>query len=704
MRLWLDLETFSAAPITVGTFAYAEQANVLLWAYALDDEPARVWDVAGGAPMPRDLEEGLLLADEVWAHNSMFDRTVLRHAFPKATPEVDRWRDTMVLAMAHSLPGKLEKLCEVLGLPSDKAKDKDGARLIQKFCKPQPKNQKVRIRNAHTDPDDWARFAEYARLDVEAMREVHKRLPKWNYATGPELVLWHLDQRINDRGVATDTALAAAALEAVAQCQRELAVAVSEATDGEVQAATQRDALLNYLAENYSVVLPDLQGATVEKALESEPLPSEVRFLLNARLQASTSSTSKYKALVRATNRDGRVRGLLQFCGAGRTARWSGRTFQPQNLPRPSLKEHQIVDGIAHLKAGSAGLVYDTGYTMRLAASAVRGCLVAPPGRKLCIADLSNIEGRALAWLAGEKWKLKAFAEFDAGRGHDLYALAYSKSFGVTPEAVMENKKSGDGIMRQVGKVMELACGYSGGVGAFATFALGYGIDLDKMAGAVLADADPIFVEEAQEFFLWTTKKKRSTFGLQPDTFIACDVIKRGWRAAHANIVAWWGELEDAFGDAIAHPGRAFKARAVTFDRPMLRSGKASTWVRVRLPSGRCMCYPGARRDPETAQLSYLGVNQYTRKWERIKTYSGKLAENVTQAFARDVLAYRMPDIEANGYEIVLSVHDELLAETPDTDGYSSDALSALMATNPPWATGLPLAAAGFETTRYRKD
>lgn len=362
---------------------------------------------------------------------------------------------------------------------------------------------------------------------------------------------------------------------------------------------------------------------------------------------------------------------------------------------------------------------------MEVASSAIRGCIVAPPGKKLVIADLSNIEGRALAWLAGEEWKLQAFRDFDTLRmanggwitgveyraavmrgatidlaldakgdpirkGHDLYKLAYAKSFGLAPEAVTKD-------MRQVGKVQELALGYAGGVGAFVTFAAAYGIDLDALAAGILANAPTDLIDEARNFLAWMRKQpKANTFGMADDTFVGCDVVKRGWRNGHPAIAAWWPMLEQAFRDAIDSP-------AYTFDCGSVKVRRDGNWLRILLPSGRYLCYPAPTIDDQ-GRCSYMGVDQYTRKWQRIHTYSGKLAENVTQAFARDVLAYNMPRIEAEGYQIVLSVHDELLTETPDSDEFTSDRLAALMSTVPPWAQGLPLAAAGFETYRYRKD
>ena len=320
--LWLDLETYSETPINHGTYRYAANAEIMLFAWALDEQPAQVWDLTSGEPVPFDLESTLLDPEVVvYAHNSMFDRTVMRYAMPDLCPPIERWRDTMVQALCHSLPGALGNLCQVLGVPSDKAKDKDGKRLIQLFCKPRPKTSKVLRATRDTHPADWAKFVAYAGDDIEAMREVERRLPKWNYR-GDELALWHLDQTINDRGVAIDIELANAALAAVDAEQVVLAARTAEMTNGEVQTATQRDAMLQHMLAEYGVQLPDMQSATLERRLEDPDIPEAMKDLLRVRLQASTTSTSKYKSLVRATNLDGRIRGLLQFAGASRTARW----------------------------------------------------------------------------------------------------------------------------------------------------------------------------------------------------------------------------------------------------------------------------------------------------------------------------------------------------------------------------------------------
>lgn len=694
-KLWADLETFSAVPITYGTHAYAEGAEIMLFAWALDDGLVQVVDEANGEPRPRILTEAIQDPSvTVVAHNSHFDRTVLRHTGTEI--ELARWYDTMVQALAHGLPGALGALCEILGVDQDKAKDKAGKALIQLFCKPRPVSSKLRRATSKTHPVEWARLVSYAGLDIEAMRAVHAKLPEWNYR-GDELDLWRLDQRINDRGFAVDLALAEGAMAAVKREKVVLASRTQEITNystvGGLESTTQRDRMLAYLLAEYGVELPDLTKATLERRMNDPDLPIELRDLLAIRLQASTTSASKYKKFVNGVSSDGRLRGTLQFDGAQRTGRWAGRLVQPHNLLRPTLEQSVIDDGIEALKANCADILFDN--VMELVSNAVRACIVAAKGKRLVVADLSNIEGRMLAFLAGEEWKLQAFRDFDAGTGPDLYALAYAKAFAVTPEEVMENKHHGDGLMRQIGKVMELMLGYEGGVGAYLTGAATYRIDLAAMAAAARPSIPADVWEEATGFVEWRESRKLGLLGLSPEIFMVCDSLKRLWRRAHPRTVSLWRELAEAATMAIVNPGKAVPCRSLKLRRD-------GAWLRVRLPSGRFVCYPCPQLDD--GKLSYMGVDQYSRKWARIKTYGGKLAENVTQAAARDVLAYGMKQADADGFGIVLTVHDEIITEAPDTEDYDATRLAACMTHAPAWAEGLPLAAAGFEAYHYKKD
>lgn len=690
MILYLDLETFCETPIRNGTHAYAEGAEIMVVAWAVDDGPIIVEDLtARPYRMSDEVREAIALADEVVMHKSDFDRTVLGHN--QIHIPIERVHDTMVRAMAHSLPGSLDKLCDIMGVAADKAKDKEGKALIQLFCKPMPKNQKLRRATRDTHPEHWRRFLSYAGTDISSMRELHRKLPRWNYS-GRELALWRLDQRINDRGFRADTSLAEAAIAAVGVEQRRLKLKTQELTDGAVASATQRDQLLAHILSEYGVDLPDMKKDTLERRLADEELPSALRELIKVRLSATTSSTAKYAALMRAVSSDGRLRGSLQFAGALRTARWSGRLFQPQNMMRPDMNLEEIEFAIDAFLSGSADLLLDD--VMRAAANIMRGMIIAARGKKIISSDLKNIEGRIAAWLAGEEWKLQAFADYDEGIGHDLYAVSYSNSFGVTPEEVMADYEAG-GFWRQVGKVMELAFAYEGGVGAWLAFAMVYRLDLEAMAAQAYSRLPDAARIQAEIMLGWRKKKKLTTFGLSDRAFVVCEAFKALWREAHGETSSYWPELNKAAIRAVKNPGLVVECRRLKFKR-------SGAWLRMILPSGRSLCYPSPQ--VEDGKLSYMGVNQYTRKWSRIHTYGGKLFENACQAVARDVMAWNMPAIEDAGYEIVLTVHDDCIVEALDTDQYTSDKLSSLLATNPDWLPGCPLSAAGFEAYRYRKD
>lgn len=685
--IWLDTETYSEVPINHGTYKYTSNCEAMIWTSAMDDGPVIAIDLTNDEhpfDVP-DLKYALEDPEQLaTAHNSMFDRNVLRYSNLKLDIAIPRWRDTMVQAFTLALPGSLDKLCQIFKVNDDLAKMKDGRRLIQLFCKPRPKNAKLRRATRLTHPEEWASFIQYAINDTAAMREVAKKMLTWNYK-GTELALWHLDQEINDRGFAVDLELAHAALKAVDLEQAYLRAKTVDMTDGEVSSTTQRDVLLEHILESFGFSLPNLTKDTVERIIEDPDVPDGLKELLKIRLQASTSSTSKYTKLIKATT-DGRLRGTIQFCGAGRTGRAAGRTFQPQNLPRPNMKNAAIERGIDALKAGCADLIYNN--VMSLTSNAIRGCIVAPPGKKLVVSDLSNIEGRALAYLAEEEWKIKAFYDFDAGIGEDLYKVAYGKAFGVPPEEAVGDK-------RQIGKVMELMLQFESGVGGFLTGAATYRIDLDHMTKMSRPSIPDEIWNEAVKFWHWSHKTKRSTYGLSHDVFCTCDSLKRMWRLQHPAIVSFWREVQDTVRVAIREP-------KVTFLCRKLKVRRTGEWLRIVLPSGRALCYPSPRVD-DKGVISYEGVNQFSRKWCKISTYSGKLVENITQAFARDVFYNAKFPAEAAGYKLVLEVHDEFITEVPDTEEHNVDGLSRILATNPPWAEGMPLAAAGFETYRYRK-
>lgn len=645
--LWIDLETYGTVDLRrAGGYRYAEKASAQLTGYAFGDEPAQVTEACNLTPR---LRAALASRDATWpvvAHNAQFDRLFLREVLPA------RWRCTMTQALAHSLPGALADLCTILRVPVEQSKLADGHRLVLLFCKPQADGS---IYTRATHPEEWERYKEYCRLDVEAMRECARRMPKWNYSVQPaeaaaarELSLWHLDQLINDRGVCVDLELAVAARAAAEKAKVDSDVAAVEQTDGQVTSMGQRDKLLAHILKQYGVELPDMRAATLERRLEDDSLPEPLRDLIALRLASTKSSVAKYTRIIKAVCTDGRLHGLLLYCGADRTGRWGGRLVQPQNFPRPVMPQADIEFGITALKAGIADFVLQN--VLHVASSALRGSIVAAPGKKLLVADYASIEGRVISWVAGCEWKLQAYRDFDAGTGPDIYSLTYARSFGRQVAEVTKDE-------RQIGKVEELALNYQGAVGAFKAMAAGFGLDITE--------------EQAL-------------------------AIVRAWRKANYQIVNFWYALQAAALAVIGGDVESQEVGRVVLD-------KNGTWLRIRLPSGRCLSYPAARNVNGKFGLvpSYMGRDRYTRQWQRIETYGGKLAENITQAIARDVLAEAMPRVEAAGFPIVLTVHDEVICEVATGD---AETLCEVMTTGCAWSEGLPLAAAGFECTRYRKE
>lgn len=608
--IYADTETFSPQDLSrVGAARYAEDAQIILWSYAENDAPAKVWDRVSSPQMPADLKRmwERLFADpdaRVVMHNGMnFDRQVFAsNGFGEIPAE--KIIDTMVLAYEHALPGSLEQLCEAFRLDADHAKDKDGKRLIQIFCKPLPVNYKLTRATPQTHPAEWERFKNYARLDIEAMRAIYKKLPKWN-ATAQERRLQALDAVINSRGMCIDLELAKGAVETAARHRTHLAARTRELTGGAVSAATQRDALLEYLRAEWGLDLVSATRAEVEKRIAEPGIPEPVKELLRIRIASTKISVQKFQSVLKTVCKDGRIRGALQFRGAGRTGRFSGRLVQFQNLARPTMRNDEIEFAIEATKEGLLDTFYED--PMPVLSNLLRGLLIASKGKKLVVADYSNVEGRVLAWLAGEEWKLKAFRDFDAGVGHDLYKLTYARAFNVKPETVTK-------AQRQMGKVLELGMGYGGGAGAFRTFALAYGIDLHDMADAVKSSISPTIWAEACE---WYPKALLGGFteGMDKEVFLACDSVKRAWRKANAQIVQFWYDMDAGVRQAVIEGGPVRVGRYITVD-------KKGNYLRVRLPSGRYLVYPSPRIDDDG--ISYFGVAQVSRKWARIRSWGGK--------------------------------------------------------------------------------
>lgn len=720
--LYLDFETFSEADLKkVGSYAYAEHptTEVLICTYAFDDEPVRVWDCTDGSDMPEDLHRALRRLVKpnsrikmVWHNGSMFDRLIMKHCWDFDIP-VSNTIDTMIWAFRHALPGSLDALCEVLGVSADNAKDKRGKALIKRFSKPTPKNYKIRRYTAETHPDEWAMFIRYAVSDITAMREVFHKLPRWGNSEFEDRVL-ELDQLINDRGFKVDVALAEAAIEAVEKHKAQLQEEAQRKYGGSL---TGKDFLpiLRELAPAHRI--HNAQKSTLNDLLADDDLPDDARTIIEMRLGAASTASTKYNPLLLGRSSDDRRRGCIQYGGAKRTLRFAGKGFQPQNLARGYYHDDELDKGISALLKGRAHRRFDVA---KLTASTVRSCIIPEAGHKFVVADYSNVEGRGLAWLAGEDDLIEVFVD-----GVDVYKKLASTVFNVAYEAVTKDQ-------RQIAKAMVLGLGYAGGVGAFVTFAKNLGLDLNDMTNTLDGTfPDHIWAATARGYE-WARiqeakrpprpgeKDDRPSYILDKKVWRTCDALKRMYREANPAIVQFWRDIEDAAMAAIRNPGKEFTAgpRGVKFSRNVETDNNgnkvAGWWLRMTLPSGRVMSYPGvglsvSKETDEDGKVStnvrikYQGENQLTRQWGFQYTYSGKLVENCTQALCRDLLANALLNVEANGYPIVLHVHDEIICETPDTPEYNVAELERLMCELPEWAEGFPLVAEGQELKRYAK-
>jgi DNA polymerase len=679
--LFLDWETFSTIPIKHGVYKYAEKVEGLLLAYALGENPFNVWDLTS-EPMPDDLNE-YLCNDDLWfcAHNAAFDRVITEKILCLYH---DKWVDTLIMAYRHSLPGSLDELCKLFKLPKDKAKSDEGKKLVQLFCKPLGKNRKLRRATSATHPNRWKRFVEYARLDGIAMRELYKKLPDWNN-TDEENIIWAHDYEVNQRGFRIDIDLSRNVISALDKEKKTNNNRTAELTDDEVTAATQRDKLLDYMCNAFGISLPDMTKSTLTRRLNNPDLPEPLRELIELRLQSAKVSTRKYNTLLNAVCEDDILRGVLGYCGAMRTGRWNSHIFQAHNMARPLYKDYKDIEiGIDAVNAGCLDLIFDN--VNNMCSSIIRSVIIPRLHHKFVVSDYSGVEGRTLPWLAQEDWKIQVYRDIDNGTGYDMYKTTYAKVFGTAPATVTPEQ-------RQLGKVLELMYGYGGGFGASVTFATGFNMDLNKIAESVVL-TERIRLEAENYYNYCEEQQPERIAGFPAETFITWDGIKRMWRETNSGIQQFWYDLENAVRRVLLYK-ETVQVGYVTID-------KKGTWLRIRLPSGRYLCYPSAKLVGKT--ITYMGKDPYTRQWVRLTTYGGKLAENITQAVDRDILAHGLLTADKHNYKTVLHVHDEAVTETPDTSEYTHDTLSYLLCILPTWAVGLPLAAEGFEAYRYRKN
>ena len=647
--LSIDLETFSDVDLTkCGVFRYVEgDFHILLFAYAFDDEETKIVDLACGEKLPQEVVDAIFddsIIKAAW--NAQFERTCLSKYFnTRLSP--DSWQCSMVWAASLSLPLKLKTAAEVLG--TGEQKDDAGERLIKYFsvpCKP-TKSNGGRTRNLPEHaPEDWTRFKEYCRQDVRTERAIRKRLERFPLPDS-EWDHYHMDQRINDRGVMIDKELVTQAITCDLMLSEEMTKRAYDLTGLENPNSVSQ--LKGWLEERGISVdsLGKKDVSAMITDLDKHSVDGEALEMMKLRLQMAKSSVKKYQAADRYICSDGRAHGLFQFSGANRTQRWAGRGIQLQNLPQNHIAT--LDEARELVKLGCFNMVESIyGNTPDILSQLIRTMLVPKPGCEFIIADFSAIEARVLAWLAGEQWRIDAFK-----RGDDIYCASASQMFGVP---VVKHGINGE--LRQKGKVAELACGYGGGAGALISMgALEMGLKESEL---------PDLIDD--------------------------------WRNSNPNITKFWCAVEKAAVDTIKdHQDRTVGKIGFQFYANTL-------WL--VLPSGRKLAYIKPRLQPNRfgrMAVTFEGLNA-GNKWVRGETYSGKITENITQATARDLLAEAMRRMELAGLEIVAHVHDEVIIEAPVGSTTVEDVCS-IMNKNPVWAEGLPLSSAGYIGEKfYFKD
>ena len=640
----IDIETYSSAPLPkCGVYRYCDAPDfeILLFSYAFDDEPVQTIDLASSETLPKEAISALGDPNIIKAaYNAQFERVCLsRYLGHWLDPH--QWRCTMVMAAYLTLPGRLADAAVALGTTEKKMEEgKDLIRYFSVPCKP-TKTNGGRTRNLPADaPEKWAVYKQYNAQDVETERAIRKALEKYPLPE-QEWELYALDQQINDRGVRVDKKLVKNAIAVDAAFSQAACQRAKELTGLENPGSVNQ--LKAWLADQDMPMESLAKKIVQEKAAQTDGIVSE---LLNLRLELSKTSVKKYEAMARCVCRDGRVHGLLQFYGANRTGRWAGRLVQAQNLPQNHLPDLELAREI--VKSGDEELLDALFASVPGTLSElIRTAFIPKDGCRFLVADFSAIEARVLAWLANEEWVLEEFR----GKGK-IYEATASRMFHVPQESII--KGNPNYAYRQKGKQATLSCGYGGGVGAL------------KAMGAKMPEAE-----------------------MQP--------LVDAWRAANPNIVAFWSALDRA-------------ARTVIRRKTSAHVGKVTLYWQddkmfMRLPSGRNLCYQSPHFTENGFGSDAIGYYAPNAAGQMVvqETFGGKLAENATQAIARDILAHALLTLEKNGYPVVFHVHDEAVIEKPTGQGSLEEACR-LMAIAPDWAKDLPLRADGYECAYYRKD
>lgn len=707
IRVCIDFETRSACDLKKhGAYVYAEDPTtkplMLAMKWSDEREPSLVLDLETWDPA--SVQRMLNRADIIEAHNMAFEHAIWtgvcvpRYGWPRLP--IEKLRCSAAKAAMHSLPRNLEGACAALHLPYQK--DMEGHRLMLKMCKPRKPRKGEPDWNPddefgfywHEDPEDLERLGEYCMKDVlaeECLSDALRDLPD------AELEIWRMDHAINLRGIRADIDSCRSMIEFVGEHESRLLKRIGELTNGAVKTARQVDALKDVLRV-LGVDLPDLAAETVAEALKRTDLNGKAKELLEIRRSLGRSSVAKYQSIIDRASEDGRVRGSMLYHGAG-TGRWAGAGIQPHNFPsrikvdgRPeTILETVRLGGYAYFQD-----IYDID-PMAAAAVVTRSVLTAADGKDLVVADLSAIEGRMLAWLAGEETELEAYRQ-----NRDPYITAASMILGKPYDQITKDER------QSPGKISVLACGYNGSANAVRKF-----------------KGDAPIRARLQGYDL-SPKELEKEIDLE-----IIDSIVKPWRQVHPKTVAFWKALEEACFNALRDRGTAYSARAVGFK-------VQDNFLLCRLPSGRLLFYYdpklrygvvyfhdelGMLRDgdprldeveengrtvrynatmQEKTEITYMTVHSMTKKWLRTNTYGGKLAENICQAASRDILANGMKLVERAGYPVVLTVHDEIISEVAEDFG-SVEEFESLMCAVPEWAAGLPLKAEGFRAKRYRK-
>lgn len=651
--LSLDLETYSSVDLgksSVYRYVESPDFDILLLGFSADGDPVQVVDLAQGEQIPTEVIDALT-DDTVskWAFNASFERLCLsewlrRHGYPLRNDyysvpddpcmgylDPAGWHCTMIWAAYLGLPLSLKDAGSALGL--DKQKLTEGKDLIKYFCVPGKDGQRHLPADA---PDKWATFKAYNLRDVETEMSIQERLRKYPV---PDAVWdqYHLDQQINDRGIAVDMTLVRSAIAIDERSHEELTAKLQELTMLENPNSVQQ--MKDWLAEN------GLETETLDKKQVAELLktaPEPLQSVLVLRQQLAKSSVKKYQAMETTVCADGRVRGCFQFYGA-RTGRWAGRNIQLQNLPQNKMPDLEQARAI--VRAGdydAVRMLYDS--APDVLSQLIRTAFVARRGCTFFVADFSAIEARVIAWLAGEDWRQRVFAE-----GKDIYCASASQMFGVPVE-----KHGINGHLRQKGKIAELALGYGGSVGAL------------KAMGAL-------------------------EMGLQEEEL---KPLVDAWRTSNPMIVKLWWAVDDAVMTAIR-----MKSSTETHG---IRFNCQSGMLFITLPSGRQLSYVKPRIGENqfgSPAATYMGTNA-ARQWDRLESYGPKFVENIVQAISRDILCYAMQTLRH--CFIVAHVHDELIIEADPR--MSLEAVCEQMGRTPPWAPGLQLRVDGYTTDFYKKD